>query len=374
MKPHVYRPFPPVRPVAQNKISLTPTVQQKPDVGSRAGVPAPLAYRPQATPQAKMGLSHGNAIMAGPPPVYQPNRPVTPTKISPAQTVQQKNAPAARIGPAAPPVRGPQVAAQAKIGSPGNRITAGPPVFRPSVPSQPVYISKISPTQAVQQKTASGVHRTSRVTGPSSNTVVQRARMIWVGPGEDDYIFASSFSDGQNPPGWAILDAGHGVITQAHQGSSLYFGSHSELFVEYLAHEYHETEQIHLSNDRVQSKSYNWSSPQAKSRLVRTASWRVSMDQIREAKEVAKKIDQKFQSGALKYAYFFGTTDWKNATVQDPASMSCKDVTDAILIELGLLQRTAWTHAFNKPANIAGHSTRMGATAPDGTWETPDWL
>jgi hypothetical protein len=242
---------------------------------------------------------------------------------------------------------------------------------------QPSSTVRISSRQS--DTTASRTEpRTNRVIGPTSGMAVQRIKAkytkarktVWNNQDEPDFVYynqlshwVSSFSDS------LVIDQTHGVITQAQQGSALWIEGHSELFLEYLDHQQQGViKRIHYTKGVISIAAYRTDGEDWRTRLPRGSSWRVTKQKIDDALEAARSLQEKFSSGALEYSQLFGTTNWAHATTSEKVKMNCKDVTDAILIEVGVLRgRKAWFHSFNSPKNIAGHHNR-NSVPPDDKW------
>jgi hypothetical protein len=205
---------------------------------------------------------------------------------------------------------------------------------------------------------------------------IKKRRFVWNNRDEPDAEYFEEFSH------WVssffdslVIDLQYGVITQTAQGDTGWAGGHSELFLEYLDNKQKpQFDRIHFSHDKISIGPYSATALDWRSRLPRGSSWRVSSQQIKNALATANTLKQKFDNGELKYAQWFGTTEgWKSATTSDKVWMNCKDVTDAILMELGILHgrkaSTTWykTNSFNSPQNIAGHSDRNSIN-PDDKW------
>jgi hypothetical protein len=81
------------------------------------------------------------------------------------------------------------------------------------------------------------------------------------------------------------------------------------------------------------------------------------MNQIALIKQEAQDMDQYWTSDRLRYANVKGsvTSSWRKATTQSTEDMTCKDVTDALLIAAGLRERATgffFRHFWNPPSDI----------------------
>jgi hypothetical protein len=216
-------------------------------------------------------------------------------------------------------------------------------------------------------------HRTGGIAVQRIKEITRTERIRWdYSKGNDDpqpvygnvhERWVSSFSAS------LTIDQNHGVITQAQQGGTWWVEGHSELFLEYLDPDQHPVmERIHYTHGVISIGAYNTKTADWRSRLPRGSSWRVNTQQIDDALDAARTLQRKFAKGKLEYSQWFGTTNWQSASKTNHVSMNCKDVTDAILIEAGVLHgRQAKIYSFNSPQNIAGHNNR-NSVAPDHMW------